>query len=92
MRRWVAALLWGALFLSGAACASFQDGLNAYRHGDYATAYKEWLPLAKKGNANAENNLGVLYEKGHGVARNPAQAAKWYEKAAKAGHAQAANK
>jgi hypothetical protein len=33
--------------------ANFQDGLNAYNKQDYATALKEWQPLAKQGNADA---------------------------------------
>jgi hypothetical protein len=28
----------------------FQKGLTAYESGDYATALREWTPLAEKGN------------------------------------------
>ena len=35
--------------------------LAAYSAGDSATAYKLWKPLAEKGNAGAQNNLGHLY-------------------------------
>ena len=29
--------------------ADFQKGLTAYKSGDYATALREWTPLAKQG-------------------------------------------
>jgi hypothetical protein len=47
--------------------ANFQDGLNAYDKQDYAAALKEWEPLAKQGNADAQNNLGTMYANGKGV-------------------------
>src|SRR3989304_2531361 len=37
---------------------------------------------AEKGDAEAQNNLGVCYEKGKGVAKDSAEALKWYRKAA----------
>jgi uncharacterized membrane protein YidH (DUF202 family) len=40
------------LLISNYALANFQDGLNAYNKQDYATALKEWQPLAKQGNAD----------------------------------------
>ena len=33
--------------------ADFQRGLDAYESGDYATAFKEWTPLAEQGYASA---------------------------------------
>ena len=35
-----------------------------------------------KASANAQNNLGVMYEMGHGVPKDPAEAVKWYRCAA----------
>jgi hypothetical protein len=32
-----------------ASSADFQKGLTAYESGDYATALREWEPLAKQG-------------------------------------------
>ena len=43
--------------------ADLQKGLTAAQSGDYATALREWTPLAKQGNANAQSNLGVMYHK-----------------------------
>jgi hypothetical protein len=47
--------------------ADFQAGLAAYDQGDYATALKEFLPLAQQGDVKAQFNMGILYEKGQGV-------------------------
>ena len=47
--------------------ADFQKGLTAYRSGDFATALREWKPLAEQGHARAQFYLGVMYEKGRGV-------------------------
>jgi TPR repeat protein len=68
-------LLLAAALICGAAApawADFDDGVAALRAGDYATALKEWRPLAEQGNAVAQNNLGVTYDNGYGVpAQNP---------------------
>ena len=69
--------------------ADFQTGLDAYNRGDFATALKEWQPLADAGDANARYNLGLLYARGQGVPQNYARAAEWYEKAAGQGVAAA---
>src|SRR5712692_3505252 len=67
------------------AVADFNAGLKAYESGDYATALKEWQPLAGKGDANAQYNIGLLYAKGQGLKQDYAEAAKWYRKAADQG-------
>ena len=58
--------------------ANFQAGMEAYERGDFAMALEEWRPLALQGNASAQNNLGVLYDKGLGVAEDDAEAVRWY--------------
>jgi uncharacterized protein len=35
-----------------AARADYQDGYYAYESGDYATALKEWRPLAEQGEVS----------------------------------------
>ena len=67
------------------AWADFQQGLTAYKAGDYATALKEWRPLAEQGQVKAQHNLGVIYHKGRGVPQNYAQAIYWYRKASEQG-------
>ncbi len=46
------------------------------------TARREWRPLAKQGNANAQYNLGVMYGNGQGVRQDYVQALMWYNLAA----------
>ena len=66
-----------------------QDAATAYRRGDYATALRITQPLAEQGNPSAQYDLGVLYEKGRGVAKDEVEAATWYRKAADQGYEQA---
>ena len=61
--------------------------VEAYERQDYATALEKWRTLAEAGDAAAQNNLGVLYAEGQGVAQDYAQARTWFEKAAAQGHA-----
>ena len=63
----------------------FQKGIDAYRKGHNSIAIREWKPLARQGHANAQYNLGVMYDKGHGVPRNKVTAIKWYNRAAEQG-------
>jgi uncharacterized protein len=60
----------------------FDDGLAAYRSGDYATAMAEWRPLAEQGNGDAQQALGLLYDLGYGVPQSFDEAARWYRLAA----------
>jgi TPR repeat protein len=69
--------------------ADFKKGVSAYKSGDYATALREWTPLAKQGVADAQYILGVMYDKGDGVPQDYKTAVKWYTLAAKQGHADA---
>ena len=63
--------------------------MKAYESGDYATALKEWKPLAEQGHAEAQNNLGVMYDNGFGVTQDYKAAFKWYKLAAEQGYATA---
>jgi TPR repeat protein len=47
------------------------------------------LELAKKGNTQAQNNLGMMYMTGVGVAKNYSEAMKWLERSASKGNTQA---
>jgi uncharacterized protein len=69
--------------------ADFQAGMNAHDREDYATAFREWQPLAEEGDGLAQYHVGMLYHKGRGVPQDDAQARKWYEKAAAQGQAKA---
>ena len=88
----IAALCTGVtLGLTAPAWAGWDEGVVAYKRGDYATALREWRPLAEQGNAKAQNNLGLMYDTGLGVTQNYAEAVKWYSKAAEQGNAKAQN-
>ena len=69
--------------------ADFQKGLTAYDNGDYATALREWKPLAEQGYYNAQNNLGVMFDSGRGVPQDYKTALKWFRLAAEQGNARA---
>ncbi len=66
------------------------DRANAsYKRGDYAEALEGFSDLAEKGDAEAQNNLGVMYSYGDGVPKDYAEAVKWYRMAAEQGYADA---
>ena len=67
-RALLAAIL--SLSLTTSAWAGFDEGWAAYERGDYATAFEEWLPVAERGDATAQYNLGLFYAKDRG---SPAQ-------------------
>ena len=64
------------------ASADLQKGLTAYESGDYATALREWKPLAEQGHGVASYALGVMYRDGQGVSKNYKTAVKWFKLAA----------
>ncbi len=72
-----------------AVAGPFEDGLAAYQRGDYATSLRIWRPLAEQGHAQAQNNLGLIYDRGQGVPQDYRGAMRWYRKAADQGLADA---
>ncbi|ANK80050.1 MAG: hypothetical protein TEF_04040 [Rhizobiales bacterium NRL2] len=79
-RSFLVALLIGAA--SGVAQSGFKEGAAAIDRGDYASAFKEWQPLAEQGHVIAQYNLGQLFRAGRGVAQDNVLAAYWYRRAA----------
>ena len=67
----------------------FQKGFDAYEKGDYATALKEWRPLAEQEDAVAQYSLGTMYELGKGVLKDYKTAVKWFTLSAEQGYANA---
>jgi len=57
--------------------ADFDKGVAAYQSGDYATALREWTPLAEQGYAEAQYNLGLMYRNGQGVLQDNIYAHMW---------------
>ena len=68
---------------------AFQAGLAALERGHYSTAMRAWLKLARAGAAEAQNNVGHLYEEGYGVSQSYAEAMNWYRQSADQGLAEA---
>ncbi|MFT6248160.1 MAG: TPR repeat protein [Cognaticolwellia sp.] len=57
-------------------------GYAEFKMAHYGNALKIWQALAQRGNAEANFNLGILYEDGLGVGQDMAQALLYYETAA----------
>jgi len=64
----------------------FETGRSAYISGDYERALKILQPLAENGDPEAQKIMGIMYDYGHGVEKDPQQALQWYIKAADQGN------
>ena len=69
--------------------ANFNDGWLAYSNGDFKSAAKQWRPLAEKGDAKSQTNLGILYFNGLGVLKDYKQAVRLLKLAGNQGEAEA---
>src|SRR3954453_22319810 len=82
-------LVAAALLIASAAPLSAQavrDGIDAWQRSDYAGAVAIWMPLAERGDPDAQFNLGQAYRLGRGVPTNLSAAQTWFERAANQGH------
>jgi len=68
------------LFIGG--CVSNQ-GVDAYRKGDYTEALREFR---NEGDPSGDFAVGVMHYKGEGVLRNSGEAVGWFRRAADNGH------
>lgn len=59
----------------------YEEGLAAFKLGDYATALDAWRTAAWMGDARAQNNLAGMYDAGVGVPQDPTEAVRWYRRA-----------
>ena len=85
-------LVAAALLIASAGSVSAQSvraGIDAWQKSDYSGAVAIWRPLAEKGDADAQFNLGQAYRLGRGVPINLAAAKTWFERAANQGHVDA---
>ena len=80
----VAAFLFG-LLTTPVSAQSVRAGTEAWARADYDAAVAIWRPLAEKGDADAQFNLGQAYRWGRGVPLNLSAAQSWYERAAEKG-------
>lgn len=65
------------------------QALGVSSNSVYAEAVKWYHQAAEQGDANAQNTLGVMYERGTGIPQDSTEAAKWYRQAAEQGLAKA---
>jgi TPR repeat protein len=68
------------------AAQSVKAGIEAWQKADYPGAVAIWRPLAEKGDADAQFNLGQAYRLGRGVPTNLSAAQTWFERAGNQGH------
>jgi hypothetical protein len=64
-----------------------EDGVAAYKRGDYATALQVWRPLAEQGDARAQRHIGSMYFEGKGLPQDDVEAVRWWRLAAEQGEA-----
>ena len=66
--------------------ADYDSANAALKAGDYEIAFNEFQSLAEAGNAEAQNKIGMMYQRGIGIPQDPAEALKWYRRAADDGY------
>jgi TPR repeat protein len=62
--------------------AAFEEAVRAYDRGDYAEAYRIWLPLAQHQDPAAMRNVAHLLRRGLGVTQDLKRALVFYKRAA----------
>jgi len=73
----------------GDAEGAFENGRKCYAAMKYAEAAKWFRQAADQGHAGAQNEMGLLYQWGEGVALDYPEAIKWFRRAAEQGNADA---
>ena len=68
---------------------NFKAGIAAYESNNLPLAFQKFQAAAKEGHVDSQFNLGLMYEKGIGTAKNEKNAVVWYGKAAAQGNAPA---
>lgn len=72
------------------ALAGYQEGVAAYQKGDIVLAVKEFTPLAKAGDANAQVMLAqILLNGGKGVPKDEKQGMQWVRRSAEGNNREA---
>ncbi len=69
--------------------AAYAQGHQAYKAAEYKRAMELLLPLAQQGHANAQYDVGRMYESGEGVAKDEALTLQWYRRSAEGGNPRA---
>lgn len=66
--------------------ADLEDARDLMEAGEFVAAREMFEVLARSGNADAEELIGVMYALGLGVARDDERAFEWYLRASMKGH------
>jgi TPR repeat protein len=75
--------------LSNPALGGLAEGVDAYQAGDLPLAVKEFRAAAEAGNADAQFNMALMYERGIGVIKDEQESVVWYRKSAEQGNSNA---
>jgi len=89
-KRALATVLLSLSFAIPVLAGPLEDANAAIKRRDYPTAVRLIRPLAERGDANAQYNLGVLYDNGLGVPQDRVRAYMWLNLAAMQGRESAA--
>jgi hypothetical protein len=74
------------LMADGLRAEDYETGRSAYIMRDYARALEILQPLAESGDPEAQKIMGIMYDYGHGVTKDPQAALSWYLRAAEQGN------
>ena len=85
MRRIILAICIIVSAFSLSAQDTLEQATQYYDNKEYDKAVPMFQRLAQGGDADAQNALGVCYEKGQGVSQDYTQAVYWYRKSAEQG-------
>ena len=73
------------IFPSVSRCDDYEDiFFKTYLNGDYQAAMIKLIPLAEKGDGDAQSLIGTMYHDGLGVPKDYKNAMTWYQKASNA--------
>ncbi|MEM8854037.1 MAG: tetratricopeptide repeat protein [Pseudomonadota bacterium] len=75
-----------ACALAQPARADLESARDMMEAGEFGKAMAALHPLARSGNADAEELIGVMYAMGLGVERDDVRAFEWYLRSAMKGH------
>lgn len=81
-----------ACLMCGQVFAQAMEGMPAkeYRKGNFSKAFQGfYLRATKEAEPIAQDNVGMMYERGEGVSQNYTEAFEWYQLAAEQGYAPA---
>lgn len=68
---------------------AFDMAMMAYRQNDMEGAFRQFLPLAENGDADAMNMAANMFERGQGTYRDLGRAVFWWKKAVELGNVDA---